>query len=231
VGSPAGTHSLAAEWVAIRLARWLELPTLTAAVIEVTGVPPIELEPGRLAQPGPAFITRAEEGVPWSGDPGELDALDNPQDLARMVVFDTWVRNCDRHMPRPGHAAHMNRDNVFLSTEGASTGRFVLKPIDHAQCFCFATEFTPALLRQPSAIQDDRLYGYFPEFRGRVSELDVRQAVARCAASRREEVEALFAGIPGPWGVGDDLRNAWCDLVGERAAFLARNVDRLCSAL
>jgi hypothetical protein len=231
MGNRAGIHSLAVEVVATRLAQWLGLPTLTFAVIDVTNVPPIELDPGRLAQPGPAFITRAENGISWGNDPDALDALDNPDDLALMVAFDTWVRNCDRHMLRAGRDAHMNRDNVFLSTEGASEGRFVMKPIDHAQCFCFATVLTPALLRSETAIRDDRLYGYFPEFESRMDDVDARQSFRRIAAIRREEVENTFTDLPPAWGISDDIRDAWCDLVCGRATFLSENVDRSCASL
>jgi hypothetical protein len=218
--------------LALRLARWLGLSTLTEAIVEVTGVPPIELEPGRLAQPGPAFITRAENGSPWDGQvAGVLDALVNPEDLARMVAFDTWIRNCDRCLARPGQEAHVNRDNVFLSTEGVPQGRFAMKPIDHAQSFCFATEFTPALLRAAAAVEDDRRFGYFPEFRELVTEADLKRAVAQIGTIRREEIEALFTDVPPAWGIGPEIRIAWCDLIAGRAIFLARNADRLCSNL
>jgi hypothetical protein len=232
MGNLAGTHSLAVELVATRLASWFGLPTLTASIIQVTGNPPIQLQdnPTCYALPGPAFITREEEGRPWSGDQEEMDLIDNPQDLARVVVFDTWVRNCDRHTPRAGQA-HMNRGNVFLSAEGASTGRFILKPIDHGQCFCFATVLTPALLRAETAVRDDCLYGYFPEFRGRVGENDVRQAIAQAAAMQAIEVEALFMGMPAEWLVSAEIQEAWRDLVQLRAAYLNRNVDRICSLL
>jgi hypothetical protein len=43
MGNLAGTHSLAAELVATRLAGWFGLPTLTVSIIQVTGDPPIEL--------------------------------------------------------------------------------------------------------------------------------------------------------------------------------------------
>jgi hypothetical protein len=180
--------------------------------------------------PGPAFITRAEDGRPWSGEQEELDLIDNPRDLARVIVFDTWVRNCDRYTPRAEHS-HLNRSNVFLSAEGASAGRFILKPIDHGQCFCFATVFTPALLRAETAIRDECLYGYFPEFRGRVAEIDVRQAIAQVAAIQAIEVEALFTGIPAEWQVSAEIQDAWRDLVQGRAVYLDQNVDRLCSLL
>jgi hypothetical protein len=232
LGNRAGTHSLAVELVATRLAGWFGLPTLTASTVWVTNVPPIELEenPSRLALPGPAFITREEEGTPSSGAPEILDLLDNPEDVSRLVVFDTWVRNCDRHMPRPA-GDHLNRSNVFLSAEGATKGRFILKPIDHAQCFCFLAVLTPEALRAPAALTDQRMYGYFPEFRGWVSEKVVRAAVDQTAALTGGEAENLFRGIPAEWEISEEIRSAWIDLIRGRATYLRQNVDNLCSQL
>jgi len=233
MGNSAGTHSLAVEWVATRLAAWFGLPTLTMAAVRVTNLPPIELssEPRKLAEAGPAFITRKEEGWPWSGGEEELNLLDNPQDVARVVVFDTWVRNCDRYLPREGKEPHVNRDNLFLSEEGATAGRVILKPIDHAQCFAFATVLTPELLRAEAAVRDARLYGYFPEFKGRVSDAQVRDAVARAAALTAGEADGFFAGLPPEWEVAAELQIAWRELILGRAAFLRQDVDRICSSL
>lgn len=232
LGNSAGTHSLAVELVATRLAAWFGLPTLTAAIVPVTGVPEIRLQEGpvRLALPGPAFITKAEGGISWSGDVEELEAVENPQDLSRVVVFDTWVRNCDRHMIHNGRP-HMNRDNVFLSTEGASRGRVILKPIDHAKCFVFASELTADGLRSLGAVRDEGLYGYFAEFKGRVNEREVRAAIDKAASITEAEVEKLFADLPPQWLITDDLMAAWRRLIIDRAAFLKGDANRVCSLL
>ena len=66
-GNVGGEHCLACEWVATHLARWFKLPTFDYALIEVTDLDEIPLFRGGHAQPGPAFITRAESGEPWSG--------------------------------------------------------------------------------------------------------------------------------------------------------------------
>jgi hypothetical protein len=232
LGNGAGTHSLAVELVATRLAAWFGLPTLTAAVIPFTGVPEIRLQEGplRLAQPGPAFITRTEIGTPWSGDEEELDAITNPQDLARVVIFDTWVRNCDRHLVRAGRI-HRNRDNVFLSTEGAPSGRVILKPIDHARCFVFATELTVEGFGNPATVRDENLYGYFPEFKNRVREQAIREAIAKAVSITAVEADTFFVGLPNDWRITEDLKTAWRQLILDRAAFLAGNADRVCSLL
>lgn len=97
IGSAEGPHILACELIGSRLARWLGLPTFEFTVIEVTEFGEIAFHDGRLARVGPAFISLAERGEPWGGSGSQLAKLTNAQDVSRLVVFDTWTLNCDRH--------------------------------------------------------------------------------------------------------------------------------------
>jgi hypothetical protein len=97
LGNSEGPYILACERIGTQLAAWLGLPTFDFATIEVTDIDEIPFHNGSKAQVGPAFITRAESGDSWSGDEKQLNRLFNPQDISRLVVFDTWTLNCDRH--------------------------------------------------------------------------------------------------------------------------------------
>jgi hypothetical protein len=224
LGNAAGPHSLACEFVGTRLARRLGLPTLTLALMNVTGELPIPLGNGQMALPGPAFITRVEDGAPWGGDAEDLKRLDNAADLARLVVFDTWTRNCDRYMPREG-GPRINRDNVFLSRQGAPAGRFVLKAIDHGHCFDHRPELT-VRLADIECVRDDRVYGLFPEFVGLVDRESLLRAVEDVQAIPRAEVEALLRDVPREWEVRDAVTEAWCNLICQRATYIRQIVDR-----
>ena len=92
----------------------LRLPTFAFAIVEVTNEDEIPLAGGGRAQPGPAFISRSERGKSWGGSARELRRLANPDDLTRLVLLDTWLRNCDRH-PLDPTQRRPNRDNVFFS--------------------------------------------------------------------------------------------------------------------
>ena len=94
---------------------------------------------GKLTQPGPAFITRAEPGMQWSGSEGDLKTLANPDELSRLVLFDTWTLNCDRYRPAP---PRIKRDNVYLSREGAPPGQFLLRAMDNGHCFTCGRDLT-----------------------------------------------------------------------------------------
>ena len=68
----------------------------------------------------------AREGEPWGKSGLQIDVLVNPEDITRLVVFDTWTLNCDRHhhdltVRKP------NYDNVYLSREGVESGKL---PVD-----------------------------------------------------------------------------------------------------
>src|SRR5262245_25691871 len=100
LGGPEGPHTLAAELVGTRLAEWFGLPTFDFTLIMIDQTQEIFDRDGNQigeALPGPAFISRLEPGDTWSGDERQLATLANPDDIARLVVFDTWLRNCDRH--------------------------------------------------------------------------------------------------------------------------------------
>lgn len=115
LGNKTGPHALACEWVGTNLATLLGLPTLDFAIIEIGEDDEIPLASGNLALPGPAFITRTEKGFSWGGKANELKRIANPKDIGRLVLFDTWLLNCDRYHPNLA-VRKPNRDNVFLFT-------------------------------------------------------------------------------------------------------------------
>jgi serine/threonine protein phosphatase 1 len=101
MGNPAGTHSLACEWVATRLAARMGLPTLRAAVIEFTGQPVIELYEGaRLIQGRPSSPGRKTE------HPGaaRLRSI-RPGDLRALIPGEhlRFIRGCRDYFETVGH--------------------------------------------------------------------------------------------------------------------------------
>src|SRR5207253_2268794 len=99
LGNKGGPHLLAADLVATQLAGWLGLPTFDWAILLVTAEDEIGLYEGSLAEVGPAFITREQSGTVWGGQKSKLHLLLNPEDIGKLILFDTWTRNCDRHPP------------------------------------------------------------------------------------------------------------------------------------
>lgn len=236
LGNKSGPHALARDWVGTHLARWIGLETFDLALLTIGPDDELPLFRSGNLRPGPALAARAEEtGHQWSGSAADLGLLSNPEDLARLVVFDTWLRNHDRQPPA-GMVWKANRDNVFLSRERAPKGQFNLKAIDHSHCFDPATELSPRLARI-DCIQDERLYGLFPEFlpwlRPEAGPAFSQQTSARDALDRlrrvnRRELADIIDGVPREWEVDAGTRTALAQFLAQRALFLS---DRLFDAL
>jgi hypothetical protein len=223
LGNPEGPHVLACEWVGTHLARRLGLPTFDFALVPVTPEDEIPFAKGGKAQPGPAFITRKERGNPWGGGERSLRRLSNPEDLTRLVLLDTWTRNCDRHPLDPAKRKP-NRDNVFLSREGAPPRRSLLKAMDHTHCFTCGRELTPAIA-DISCVKEEGCYGLFPEFWPHLSRDVMREAVRTLRAVTQVEVRQIVEGIPREWEVPQPVRDALVEFLCRRAVFVADHIE------
>jgi len=177
---------------------------------------------GGHAQPGPAFITRAEKGKTWGGSGDELKLVENTDDFTRLVLFDTWTLNCDRY-PADLRTRRPNRDNVFLSEEGAAAHKFVLKAIDHTECFTCGRDLT-GRIATIDRVKDARIYGLFPEFTERLQKDVMKAGVADLLVIQERQVEEIVAGIPPQWQVDDEARKALVKLVCDRAKFVAGTI-------
>jgi hypothetical protein len=219
LGNKEGPHVLGAEWVGTALADWIGLRTLAVAKLVVATDDEIPLGHGRAAEPGTAIAIRAEAGGSWAGTVKELQATENASDVARLVVFDTWVRNCDRY-PADLASRKPNPDNVFLSSRGAKAGHFILKAFDHTHCFDCGRELA-APLSQIDRVKDERIYGRFPAFGEFMDRSVAEDAVARLGRLDRAFVEQTVADIAGDWQVSASGRRALTSLICDRAEFVA----------
>ena len=140
MGNRQGPHALAAEWVGTHLVQWFGLPTLEFNLLVLDESDEFPLPRGHKAAPGPAFVSKAMPGHPWGESAEELAALVNPDDISRLVVFDTWVLNCDRYPPDLT-VRKPNPDNVYLANTNDPV-RFRLIASDHTHCFTCGRDLT-----------------------------------------------------------------------------------------
>ena len=232
LGGEEGSHTLACEWVASHLARWLGLSTFEFAIVtldEFDEIPFFDLQGKRVgtAGRGPAFITRAESGETWSGDEKQLRSLVNPEHVSGLVVLDTWLLNCDRYSRKSDEdPPRINRNNVFLSEE-APRGQLRLKAMDHTHCFTCGAALTKTLGRI-DRIRDSRLYGMFPEFRSFIGEKrdDVRAVAARLHDIRRAAVEPVVQSLPKEWDVQESAADALIELIVRRGKHVAETIEQ-----
>ncbi len=222
LGNAGGPHVLACEWTGTHLARWMGLPTLEFALIGVTQEDEIPFAGGKKAEPGPAFISRAERGIAWGGRRESLEQTSNPSDVNRLVVFDTWTLNCDRHHP-DSTQRKPNRDNVFLSQEGGKPGQLVLKAIDHGHCFTCGRDLTPSVGRI-DLVNDARVYGLFDEFWPLMDRTEVQVAATHLRALEESWVRSIVEAIPVEWSVDSSARTALVRLICDRARYVADHI-------
>jgi hypothetical protein len=202
------------------------LQTLDVALLELTQGDEIPVGDA-LAQIGPSFVTRDEEGEPVGGEK-VLASIVNPEDIPLLIVFDTWVRNCDRYGPGKGRGGRprMRLDNLFLSSEDAPAGQFVLKAIDHGDILTCGWELTPGLAHI-DLVRDEVLYGFFPIFARYVTSEQIVAAGEILHVARPEMWEDVLASIPNEWQLSNEAREAIDRFLLERARFLVDNLEHI----
>lgn len=224
LGNRQGPHPLACEWVATQLARWFGLDTFDCALMAVdASIDEIPFLRGGHASTGTAFVTRAVAGHTWGGTADELRELVNPNAVTRLVVFDTWTRNCDRHPPDLNQRKP-NYDNVFLADEPKTgNGKVRLVAMDHTHCFTCGGDLD-GKVAAIAAVKDDRLYGLFPGFETTVRQEEVEACASRLGQLDETSVGGIIESIPRDWEVGQEARKALAELICRRAEFVAGSI-------
>jgi len=183
----------------------------------------IPLGRGGHAQPGPAFVSREVVGHPWGGTSAELDLITNPDDISRLVVFDTWTANCDRHPPDTT-TRKPNRDNVMLQQNPTCPEKLMLIAMDHTHCFTCGHDLTARNLTPIDRIKDSRVYGLFPEFQDRLQRAAIARTVSRLNELNRNDVSSVVNSIPPEWEVDPQAREALGAFILRRARYVAEHV-------
>jgi hypothetical protein len=196
LGNPAGPHALACELVGSLAADWLGLRTLDFAVIDVKDPEEVFLDGRVWAQRGPAFISRAEStGFTWGGDAQTISGISDREHITRLVVLDTWLRNCDRYSPDGGR---INRKNVFLVQKTQPQRILELIAMDFTHAFTCGSDLDRGL-GYIERIRDTRIFGLFPEFRQYLSRGEILRCADRLSQFDLAQAEALVALVPREW--------------------------------
>ena len=218
LGNREGPHALAREYVGTMLAQWFGLQTLEFAIMNVEPEDEIALGHDRRALPGPAFVTREIGGDSWGGSKRELALVENTEDFTKLVVFDTWVRNRDRHSTPVLHP-ESNLDNVFLTDEGVAGKKLRLMAIDNTHCFMPGERVTEDIAGD-YACHDRDVYGLFPAFAPFVTQERVERCLEKLRLFDREEAATVVNAVPDEWDVSRVVRDAWIEFLVRRKAFL-----------
>lgn len=222
LGNRQGPHALACDWIGTSLAKWFDLPVAECAILTLDDVDCYPLPRGARVSPGPAFVSRHVPGRTWGKTAFELESLENRQAITRLIVFDTWVRNCDRHPPdlqtrKPNYA------NVYLG-ETADPAAHRLYAIDHTHCFNCGRDLTPRLA-DIDAIKDDRVYGLFPEFQPFVDVFELAWCKTKLYDFKPAVAHEIVTQLPAKWEVSVAAMDALVEFVHRRAIYLADKID------
>ena len=223
MGNSEGPHALACEFVGTCLADWLGIPTFDFSIIEVSEDDEIPFVKGGKARPGPAFISRAEKGLTWGGSIRQLKLVTNPSVFSALIVIDTWTLNLDRCAP---DRKRVNRDNVFFIQSSARKNRLELLAMDFTHAFRHGQDINRRIAFI-ERIQDERIYGLFPEFESFLNRQEVRRLAAALGRFRREDANGIIQAIPAAWEVEPDGRLALANLITDRAHFLAERIESI----
>lgn len=210
MGNPQGNESLALELVGTELAGLLGLRIPPFAIVQVADLP-IEMINGHLMHPGPAFASKALAGAPSDAGGTFLRRITNPQDIALLVAFDTWVRNVDRCPPPDYLDPTPKWDNLFFTP---LKRRFEMVVFDHTHCF--VEEDLDAGLVGPTFVEDPRIYGAFAEFIPMLDERALRHACLQITRVDAGAVMAIIGSVPAAWGPTAGTRARWAELIVER---------------
>jgi hypothetical protein len=220
--NPEGPHALAREFVGTCLAREFDLPTLNYGLAQIDAtVDEIPLSNGTLAASGTAWVTQSEPGNVWGGTKAELEQLDNPQDIPRLVLFDTWVRNRDRHAP-PELDRKPNYGNVFFSSRDCERDHYRLLAMDHTHVFSTESALTRRI-SQIGEVRDTKIYGRFPQFVPYLNAGVLERAAEDLQRLDANLIARVIHAIPADWDLDTETREALRDFLVRRALFVAEN--------
>lgn len=215
VGNPQGTTSLVSELIAAELGTWMGLQIPPFAILNHCDIEIPMLGHHGLIQP-PIFFSSAVDGTPRDAGRTFISLLQNPADVAKLVVFDTWIRNCDRYVD-----GNPNSDNLIYAPMNKGR-RYSLVPIDHSHCFVdvdFETD-----LPSNDLVTDGQVYGLYPEFRPFITTEFASQAVATLRRLHRDFVQECVNSVPAQWGLSHQSRVHLTDLICARAAFVVETI-------
>ncbi len=227
--NPQGPMALVSEFIGTQLADWFGLPTFDYCLMQVCEA---DLDASKQDQSHlvTAFATLENDGDSWKGSAKELQLVENVGDFSRLVVFDTWVGNWDRHSIRSRAGVehqHRNDGNVFLSNDAAS-GKLKLIAYDHTHCQ-FALIASSPNIDIKAKVSDESVYGRFPEFLPFLIRSDIQDSIARLGQMDSATAERIVQTVPTEWLDNTEIRSKLVEFIKSRSEFLCDQIEsKLC---
>lgn len=195
--NPQGVRVLANELVSAGLASLISVPVPLCGIVEVTNSF-VNVEPMLSGfEAGLCFGSEYHKAVDVSG-PSEIWMASNREELAGIVLFDSWCNNVDR--------AH-NPGNLILTADGR--GQRILA-IDHG--FCFGHQWDKYIneIGQPVSVICRS------DFRQFVAQKHFEPFIERIKGIKEAELRDVIAEVPQEWNVSESERVALVKYVQSR---------------
>jgi hypothetical protein len=150
----------------------------------------------------------------------------NIEDLAGLVVLDTWILNRDRFWIDPASGRpRRNLGNVFFADAVDRPGKHRLVAMDHSECLRRGRSTLARAIPSIDAEQLDELHGLFPEFVPHVLRARVGRFVQQLGAVSDATIAAIVKGLPEAWLPAGATRDELAGFCARRAAFVAANIE------
>ncbi|MBP0439110.1 HipA family kinase [Tianweitania sediminis] len=211
--NPYNGPALTAELVAAELGTWFGLQIPAFAVIPTCDID-LPMKNGQLVQ-GPLFFSAEVEATSFDGSDLFLKKLHDKTDIAKLVVFDTWIMNWDRY-----GLGDANAENLLFAKRDKSR-KYDLIPIDHT--WAFDGDFPLAL--NEDDVESPGVYGRFPAFEPYITSETLAPALQRLRSLDRTFVKEVINSVPSEWGVGPVARTTLIELICSRAAFVVNTIE------
>jgi hypothetical protein len=212
MGNPQGLDALICEIVGTELANNIGLITPDFCVAEMPSVV-TDNYPFISTQAGPAFLSRWEEATALSPKSELLKKLRKPEDVAKLVAFDTWLRNMDRLSDENG-ADTSNFDNLLLRADKRKIQMLV---IDHTHAIA---ETTLEDDLGQAWVEEERVYGLSDQFEAFMTQRRLQAALAAIGAIDVQSIERICESVPREWGMTAALAGNLARCITDRGARL-----------
>jgi hypothetical protein len=231
LGNPQGPHALVCELIGTRLAEALGLPVLSSAILELPAGVQVSLRDGCFAQAGPCWATRFEPHARvWDSTQQTLSQLVNDDDVTRLVILDTLLRNPDRFERRDPQFPTLiqgnrrpNYDNVMLRPAGAGEPAVELVAFDFTSAF-YRTDELSRRLFTIEHLRDGHVFGLFPGFEPHLSIGVAEDFLRRLPTTVAASLPRIFREVPGEWECSRAIVEEMQRFLIDRAHWLAEGL-------
>lgn len=212
LGNKAGTDALISEYICASLCNIIGVLCPDFAIMKIGD---LEVEAGVTVQGGPAFLSRFVDEA-YQLSPTLLKRLREPEQMTRLIVFDTWVRNSDRYCKdHYGDVLVDKPENALLIKDKR---KMQLLAIDHSHALC-DDSLEDGL--GDSWVNEAEIYGFFPMFAPYLDRAVAYKALEAIRAIDEACIRLICERVPREWGMNQSLTSSLAQCLVARGARLA----------